>query len=312
MSANKYQILETITAVSRLITLAFKPKDTKIAIRDHMVILCEPTITSLYGIPLPQSVDRFINGDSREDIYILNKVICRFILWYIIPYKEQDKEIYNGLINMAKYLCIGLEHLQDTYKTGTVVGTLQYYILALIAIVNDTFDPNMLYDPSCTRNNSFLDDDLDKDIDAFNVFDESTVYSTIFDVDKFKNFWTKNELKSLIKQFEQCFRRLEEPDVVIFKEDADISTNIVSSSSNKSDNEENNDEVLQDISNDIQEPIRKIHRKKIIKDMNHETSGSPKNTKINKKYLSTGLFKIVPKGLNNVIVRGNLTGIMDI
>ena len=43
MSTDKHQVLETITAVSRLISLAFKKSGTKIAIRDHRVILCDPT-----------------------------------------------------------------------------------------------------------------------------------------------------------------------------------------------------------------------------------------------------------------------------
>src|SRR5271169_484661 len=125
MSTDKNQILEPITAVSRLIILAFKPKTTKVAIRDHNVVLCEPNSDSYYGIKIPfQAVDRYWNGDSREDIFVLNHVICNFITWYIIPNKEgKDKTIYNGLINLAKYLRVSLRELQKTYKEGNPVTT---------------------------------------------------------------------------------------------------------------------------------------------------------------------------------------------
>ena len=210
MSIDKQQILETITSVSRLITLAFKPKGTKIAIRDHNVVLCEPKSDIYYGLKIPQGIDRYWNGDSRDDIYILNHVICNFIEWYILPYKREDTDIYKGLINMAKYLRVGLKDLQNTYRSGTAVGTLQYYIIALTAVIEDKFYPEILYNASASGRKSFLDEDNDSD--------DNLIYSTIFDVDKFKNFWTRDELRSLCSQFEKCFRCPDEPDNVIFKE----------------------------------------------------------------------------------------------
>jgi hypothetical protein len=214
MSADKQQILETITAVSRLITLAFKPKGTKISIRNHNIVLCEPkTDNSYYKLAkIPQSLERYWNGDSRDDIYILNHVICNFIEWYIIPYKNKkdEHELYKGLINMARYLVVGLKELQNTYKIGTAVGTLQYYIIALSAVIDDRFYPEMLYNPATFYKKNYHDDEQNDEI--------SVIYSTIFDVDKFKNFWTREELKSLCYQFEKCFRYQNEPDTIIFKD----------------------------------------------------------------------------------------------
>jgi hypothetical protein len=197
----KHQILETITSVSRLITLVFKPHKTKIAIRDHNVILCEPVSEKFYGLSFPQGLERYLHGDSREDIYILNHVIVNFIEWYVIPYREKDRDIYNGLINMVKYLCVALKRLQITYKTGTVVGTLQYYINVLMAVIEDKFYPELLYINNKTTRNSFLDDTQDI---------SDLLYSTIFDVDKFRKFWSDAELKSICNLFDKCFKSCNE------------------------------------------------------------------------------------------------------
>lgn len=214
MSSDKHQILEPITAVSRLITLAFKPKNTKIAIRDHKVMLCEPVSEVYYGFNIPQGFGRYWNGDSREDIYILNHVLCNFIEWYIIPHKESDPDIYKGMINMAKYLRVGLKELQNTYKTGNAVCTIQYYIILLTSVIEGWFYSSLLYNPSSSERKSFLDDD---DLES-----DSIIYSTIFDVQKFKHFWSKEELRSLCSQFDKCFRSPDEPDPVVFKvEDMD-------------------------------------------------------------------------------------------
>uniref|UniRef100_A0A6C0BDI3 Uncharacterized protein n=1 Tax=viral metagenome TaxID=1070528 RepID=A0A6C0BDI3_9ZZZZ len=211
---SKEQILETITAISKMILITFKSLDTKIAIRNHTLIFSEP-MDNLHILTnhlpqsidkfLGQSVDRFMNGDSREDIFLLNKVISRFILWYVLPYKEKENDVYKSLINMSKYLCFGLEKLQETYKTGNVVGNLQYYILVLLSVINETFIPETLLD------NSSIEDEV--------------AYSTMFDIDKFKDFWSKDELKSLIKQFDECFKNIDEPDNIIFEKTNKVAIN---------------------------------------------------------------------------------------
>lgn len=209
MSADKNQILEPITAVARLTTLIFKPKGTKIAIRDHNVVLCEPQSDTYYGIKIPQGIDRYWNGDSREDVYVLNHVFCNFILWYIIPSKTEDPELYKQLINLSRYLRVSLRELQKTYKTGTTVGTLQYYIIVLSAIIDDTFYEDMLYNHQSSQRISFLDANPGNPDDL--------VYSTIFDVSKIKTFWTRDELFSLCELFSQCFREANETETIVFK-----------------------------------------------------------------------------------------------
>lgn len=220
MSTDKYQILETITAISKLILLGFKPKGTKIAIRGHVVVLCEPNVPSYYGfIKIPQGIDRALNSDSREDLYVINPVICHFIEWYIIPYKnkKEDQKLYRGLINMAKYLRVGLRELQNVYMVGTTVLTIQHYINILTAVIENSFSTDMLYKPSEMNANGSKNAYPDSLLDD----DEVLFHSTIFDVTKFKNFWTRDELQSLCDQFDSCFRYPHQQDTIIFKNDAE-------------------------------------------------------------------------------------------
>jgi hypothetical protein len=194
MSAdNKHQILETISAVSHLITLAFKPNQTKISIRDHHIIICEPMYI--------QAVTRCWYGDSRYDIHIINHVIRNFIEWYIIPAKENDQELYGKLINMAKYLCVGLKKLRDTYTHGTVVLVIQYYIIVLLAVINDTYYPEMMY--NILESNKNIINISNNQNDGNN--NDELMCSTIFDIDKIKKFWKRDKLIQLCEQFDKCF-----------------------------------------------------------------------------------------------------------
>jgi hypothetical protein len=319
MSADKQQILETITSVARLITLIFKPKGTKISIRNHTIVLCEPGSDLYLGFKIPQGVDRFMNGDSREDIYNLNHVICNFIEWYIIPYKNSDPKIYRGLINMAKYLRVGLRELQSTYKTGTAVCTLQYYINVLTAVIDEKYNPEMMYhahnsltssssDTSHTASSStrsFLDADADNS--------NGMIYSTILDINKFKSLWTKREISSLCDQFENCFRNPGESDNAVFKiTESDMPDN--------TDNIDNGDHF--DVTEHISEPDADDHDTFST----HESNKSVQEiqTQSQQLYAKKSIVMPVqesvhsssswpiPKSLGNVIVRGHLVGISDI
>lgn len=279
MSSDKHQILEPITAVSRLITLVFKKNNTKIAIREHNIVLCEPNTDAYYGIKFAQGLDRYWNGDSREDIYILNHVICNFIEWYILPYKKKEIKIYNGLINMAKFLCVALKKLQKTYKTGTVVLSLQYYINVLTSVIEDRFYPELLYIITRRNRKSFLDeyrlDSLDEE--------EPLLYSTIFDIDKFRVFWNKDELQSLCEQFNRCFRLPNEKDMTLF-----------------SDKDNDNDNVKNNINNDT---INEISEK----DNEFDNESASYNKQISKAFILP-----IPRNKKNAIVSGHLVGIANI
>lgn len=221
MSAEKQQILETITTISRLITLAFKPIGTKISIRDHKIILSEPTYEGTYfniNTNITQSIDRYWYGDSRGDIYVLNHVIRNFVQWYIIPNKQNDK-LYVPMINMAKYLCVGLKKLQKTYGSGIVTCAIQYYIIVLVSVIEDKYYPEMIFDPydqdpmygMCQNSNINI-----ADMDDANDDDNNMCYSTIFDMDKIKSFWSMDELLKLANQFDDCFKDQNDKEEILF------------------------------------------------------------------------------------------------
>jgi hypothetical protein len=288
MLSDKNQMLEPITAVARLITLAFEPKGTKIAIRDHNVVLCNPKTDSYYGFKIPQGVDRYLNGDSRDDIYVLNHVICNFIEWYVIPYskkenEQSDKKLFQGLINMVMYLCVGLRELQNTYKSGTAVGTIQYYINVLIAVANNTFQMDMLYNPTTTEWTTFLDSPADI---------QSIVYSTIFDVNKFKTFWSREELLSLCDQFDQCFTKHDKYDRYVFQSEEPIDDRC---------NKFGTDSLLESESKDESAILNADLDQSIQKNRN--------TVKIHPIAIKT---LPVPKSQKNAILQGDLVGIAKI
>lgn len=187
MSEEKECILEPITVISKLITLSFHPIGTKIAFRDHKVILCDSNKSSYLNNTFGQGFDRFLNGDSRNDIYMLNNVLHNFIDWYVMVYKENDNKIYNRLLKMILYLIIGLKRLQKTYKKGNIVYVLQYYINVLQSIFDDKYDDKMLFRP-------FDEEEYDE-----------TKYSTIFDTNKLRNFWSSKDIISISNQLNKCF-----------------------------------------------------------------------------------------------------------
>ena len=76
MTSKKY-ILDPIDTLCRLITLNFRPKETKISIMYNSIVIQPPS--SL------QWMQRKINGDDRDNISHLFQIIVKMIEWYIIP-----------------------------------------------------------------------------------------------------------------------------------------------------------------------------------------------------------------------------------
>lgn len=182
------QVLEVVSAIARIASLSFYPEGTKIGIRDHHTVLCHKDES--YRGKFKQGFDRLINGDSRNDLYMLNHVIIKYLKWYVIPYKTKDMETHNNLVNLIKYAIIGLKRLQSTYENGQLCNAIlviQYYINILKAIVVDKFDTNAFYNS-----------------EPFYVGDKDATES-ILDEDKLRKFWTKDELNTLCGQFNKCF-----------------------------------------------------------------------------------------------------------
>jgi len=201
MNPSKQQVLETISSISKIIMLAFKPVGTKIAIRNHVLVLCELDVNA-NGLPISymglyQGIERYCYGDSRDDLYILNDVLINFINMYV-QYYPKDSEIYSSLIMMCKYVVCGLKRLQTTYVDGNATCVIQYMINILYAIINDSYRPYMMYSINRSNQHNLM---MNRSDDR----KESLEHSSIFDAKKIKDFWALDELKGIINQFDRCF-----------------------------------------------------------------------------------------------------------
>lgn len=209
MSVSKQQLLETITTISKLILLSFKPIGTKIAIREHKLVVCDPINTKYYiNSTITQGIDRCWNNDSREDMYVLNHVIVNFIELYVQPYKSKDPIIYENLIKLSKYLCVGLKRLQRTYGSCNVSLVLQYYVNVLMTVISETYCNDMLFNLSKNHDND--------ETQAPTIDRKTLEYSTMLDIDKITNFWSDEEIKSIADQFGKCFKEHNEKESDLF------------------------------------------------------------------------------------------------
>ena len=77
---NKRQLLDPIGTMCHIVSLAFKPLNTKIGINNHAVIIQESNCF--------QWLERYWYGDNRENISLLYNIVVRIIEWYIIPTYE--------------------------------------------------------------------------------------------------------------------------------------------------------------------------------------------------------------------------------
>jgi hypothetical protein len=217
MSRKEPQVLEAVTAMARIATLAFHPEGTKIAFRNHTIVICPPSSESVYNLipkSLIQGIDRYWNSDSRNDLHILNHVIKNFIEFYVMPY-QHDERTYKNLINLAKYTCVGLMKLQRTYADEhcNAVLVVQFYVNILRDLIRGRHDATSFYAPNAPTAKPVVYDD------------EDLTLSTIFDIDKFKTFWSQKELNRLCGQFNGCFKNQGEVDDVIFAPSDTIATN---------------------------------------------------------------------------------------
>lgn len=168
------QIIEPISTMGRLIMLNFYPTGTKIMINEHRVTIQKKTDY--------QGLMRFYQTQSlsgREQISQIMDVILRLIYWFHdfefnlnqeeidLETNNSDEEIdieeadlnqstvfdveecdvkYLGQLDdfkeLLKYFTLGLKKLQETYESGNVFFTLQYYINLLEDFQNGTYSEN--------------------------------------------------------------------------------------------------------------------------------------------------------------------------
>ena len=208
---NKKQLLDPIGTMCHIVSLAFKPLNTKIGINNHAVIIQESNYF--------QFIDRYWNGDNRENISLLYNIVIRIIEWYIVPlsdkYKnkiefeidptgfdnltEDDKLLFwKCLEKMIAFCCMAFEKLQYTYYSGpiptNVVLATQFFINTLRDSLSGTYSRKNL--PRCMvegENRNFID------------------------YDKIKLLWSGTKLQKIIDLYEKCFITLKSDDK--YKED---------------------------------------------------------------------------------------------
>ena len=111
-------ILEPLQALIQIALLSYYPIGTKLTIQNNILYIQAPS----YG----QSVTRWYNNDTQEDLFYLFNIFCRFKKFYI-DVKTEHVQLFTLLIELAKN---GISNLIRTYNQTDkthVLHTLQMY-----------------------------------------------------------------------------------------------------------------------------------------------------------------------------------------
>lgn len=214
----KKQPIDPICALCRISLLNFKEINTKIGIGEHAVNIQEPH-------PI-QSIMRYYNGNGKEDLFELFNLVTHLIVWFLVPIgkdntittrskdhvslkkhdekksdsespheKKFDEKFLKDLKKMVKYMCIGLEKLQNTYKFGNVILTIQYYINLLEDGLSGSFNTKRL--PQCLVEDLWIESPLKTKVIELWDFERLHRVCTIFEdcfAEAQKNSKFKDEL----------------------------------------------------------------------------------------------------------------------
>ena len=210
------QILEPIASMIELGLLNFSGKDAKLLIKNHGIMIDDPSSYNYTFVP--QSATRMFFGAGKEDIYILNNMILNYIDWYLIGNYNDNFNIYKDI---ALFAVQGLKKLQSRYDKGIVVLAIQYYIIIIVKSVKDMekyrkdiSENNKLevrskerlesltsdYDDSINDYDTILSID---DLEKWTPFKEKIL--TIVNTDKIKEIWSKEDVYQIHKELSDCF-----------------------------------------------------------------------------------------------------------
>jgi hypothetical protein len=168
----KQQLLEPMSTIAKLILLNFYEEGTKIYIHSNKINIDPPHNT--------QFMERFIHGNSRNDVCILGSVLDKYIHFYL---NSTHYDLHNELKQLTRYACLGLKKLQTTYYhlnsriNDNCIYTLQYFI-------------------------NYLNECVEKgehDIISF------TQAEHLLDTDKLRKLWNDDDIHQLYINFSKCF-----------------------------------------------------------------------------------------------------------
>lgn len=111
-------ILEPLQSLIQISLLSYYPIGSKLTIQNNILHIQAPSYS--------QSVTRWYNNDTQEDLFYLFNIFCRFKKFYI-DIKVEHSKLFELLISLAKN---GINNLIRTYNQTDkthVLHTLQMY-----------------------------------------------------------------------------------------------------------------------------------------------------------------------------------------
>ena len=111
-------ILEPLQALIQIALLSYYPIGSKLTIQNNILHIQAPSYS--------QSVTRWYNNDTQEDLFYLFNIFCRFKKFYM-DIKVEHTKLFELLISLAKN---GINNLIRTYSQTDkthVLHTLQMY-----------------------------------------------------------------------------------------------------------------------------------------------------------------------------------------
>lgn len=120
-------VLEPLQAMMQLCLLAFCPIGTKLTIFDNLLCIQCPGFS--------QGLIRYLNDDTKDDLYFLLNVFRRFLIYYDFL-KESHPDLYKLIVHYGQ---LGLDKLIQTYSDANKVSLLHSLKMYKLILKNGSF-----------------------------------------------------------------------------------------------------------------------------------------------------------------------------
>jgi hypothetical protein len=134
-------VLEPLQALIQLCLLSFCQVGTKLTIQDNLLYIQHPGLS--------QGLIRYLNDDTKDDLYFLLNVFRRFLIYYDFL-KQSHPDLYKLLIYYGQQ---GLDKLIQTYSDVNKVSLLHSLKMYKLILKNSDFFESL--------NNEYYDDAYD-------------------------------------------------------------------------------------------------------------------------------------------------------